>query len=99
MKIASKAIDFHSFIVMDVLERASALERQGRDIIHLEIGEPDFDTPQCIKEAGMKAIRKGQTHYTHSQGIPELREAICQRYMEKYAVHVSPEQIIITSGT
>jgi len=99
MKIASRAIDFHSFIVMDVLERASALERQGQDIIHLEIGEPDFDTPQCIKEAGMKAIRKGKTHYTHSQGIPELRDAICQHYLDKYAVRVNPEQIIITSGT
>jgi aspartate/methionine/tyrosine aminotransferase len=99
MKIASRAIDFRSFIVMDVLERASVLERQGQDIIHLEVGEPDFDTPQCIKEAGMKAIMNGKTHYTHSQGIPELREAICRHYMEKYAVNVSPEQIIVTSGT
>jgi aspartate/methionine/tyrosine aminotransferase len=99
MNIASRAIDFRSFIVMDVLERASALERQGQDVIHLEVGEPDFDTPQCIKEAGIKAIRKGKTHYTHSQGIPELREAICRHYMEKYAVNVNPEQIIVTSGT
>jgi aspartate/methionine/tyrosine aminotransferase len=99
MKIASRAIDFHSFIVMDVLERASTLSRQGQDIIHLEVGEPDFDTPQCIKEAGIEAIRKGKTHYTHSQGIPDLRDAICQRYMDKYAVHVNPDQIIITSGT
>jgi len=99
MKIASRAIDFHSFIVMDVLERASTLARQGQDIIHLEVGEPDFDTPQCIKEAGIEAIRKGKTHYTHSQGIPDLRDAICQRYMDKYAVHVNPDQIIITSGT
>jgi len=99
MKIASRAVDFRSFIVMDVLERASVLERQGQDIIHLEVGEPDFDTPQCIKEAGIKAIREGKTHYTHSQGIPELRDAICQHYMDKYAVHVNPDQIIITSGT
>jgi aspartate/methionine/tyrosine aminotransferase len=99
MKIASRAIDFRSFIVMDVLERASALERQGQDIIHLEIGEPDFDTPQCIKEAGIKAIRKGKTHYTHSLGISELRDAICQHYIDKYAVNVNPEQVIVTSGT
>jgi aspartate/methionine/tyrosine aminotransferase len=99
MKIASRAVDFRSFIVMDVLEKASVLERQGKDIIHLEVGEPDFDTPQCVKEAGMKAIMNGKTHYTHSQGIPELREAICRHYMEKYAVNVSPEQIIVTSGT
>ncbi|MFO8162996.1 MAG: pyridoxal phosphate-dependent aminotransferase [Thermodesulfobacteriota bacterium] len=99
MKIASRLIDFRSFIVMDILERASVLESQGQDIIHLEIGEPDFDTPQCIKEAGMKAIKKGETHYTHSQGILELRKAICQHYMNKYAVHVNPDQIIVTSGT
>jgi len=99
MKITSRAINFRSFIVMDVLERASVLERQGKAIIHLEIGEPDFDTPQCIKEAGMKAIRDGKTHYTHSQGIPELRDRICQYYMGKYDVHVDPEQIIVTSGT
>jgi len=76
-----------------------SLERQGQDIIHLEVGEPDFDTPQCIKEAGIKAIMNGKTHYTHSQGIPELREAICRHYMEKYSVNVAPEQIIVTSGT
>ena len=99
MKIASRAKDFRSFIVMDVLERASVLERQGQDIIHLEIGEPDFDTPQCIKEAGIKAIREGKTHYTHSQGIPELRDAICRHYKEKYAVNIDPGQIIVTSGT
>lgn len=99
MKIASRLIDFRSFIVMDILERASVLESQGQDIIHLEIGEPDFDTPQCIKEAGMQAIKKGETHYTHSQGILELRKAICQHYMNKYAVHVNPDQIIVTSGT
>jgi (5-formylfuran-3-yl)methyl phosphate transaminase len=99
MKIASRLIDFRSFIVMDILERASVLESQGQDIIHLEIGEPDFDTPQCIKEAGIKAIKKGETHYTHSQGILELRKAICQHYMNNYAVHVNPDQIIVTSGT
>ena len=99
MKIATRAIDFRSFIVMDVLERANALERAGQDIIHLEIGEPDFDTPQCIREAGIKAIREGKTHYTHSLGILELREAICHCYMHKYGVHINPEQVIVTSGT
>ncbi|UCG99721.1 MAG: pyridoxal phosphate-dependent aminotransferase [Deltaproteobacteria bacterium] len=99
MIVATRAIDFRSFIVMDVLERASALERAGHDIIHLEIGEPDFDTPQCIKEAGIKAIREGKTHYTHSLGIPELREAICCHYMDKYGVHINPDQVIVTSGT
>jgi len=93
------AADLRSFIVMDVMERASILERQGRHIIHLEIGEPDFDTPQCIREAGMRAIREGKTHYTHSLGILELREAICRRYLDTYGVHINPDQVIVTSGT
>jgi len=85
--------------VMDVMERAGALERQGRGIIHLEIGEPDFDTPECIREAGIKAIKEGKTHYTHSLGLPELREAICGFYLERYGVRLSPDRILITSGT
>ncbi|MBW2312435.1 MAG: pyridoxal phosphate-dependent aminotransferase [Deltaproteobacteria bacterium] len=99
MTVATRAKDFRSFIVMDVMERASVLQRQGRDIIHLEIGEPDFDTPECIREAGIKAIKEGKTHYTHSLGIPELREAICGLYRERYGVHINPDQVIITSGT
>jgi aspartate/methionine/tyrosine aminotransferase len=99
MTVTKRAMDFRSFIVMDVLERANVLERAGRDIIHLEIGEPDFDTPQCIKDAGMRAIREGKTHYTHSLGISELREAICDRYRNAYGVHINPDQVIVTSGT
>ena len=99
MSVAARAKELRSFIAMDVMERANALEREGRHIIHLEIGEPDFDTPQCIKAAGIRAIQEGKTHYTHSLGIPELREAICQQHEEKYGVHVNPDQIIITSGT
>jgi aspartate/methionine/tyrosine aminotransferase len=97
--VSTRAKEFRSFIVMDVMERASALERQGRDIIHLEIGEPDFDTPECIREAGIRAIREGKTHYTHSLGIPELREAISGFYLERYGVRLSPDRILITSGT
>ncbi len=92
-------MDFRSFIVMDVMERAHVLEREGRSIIHLEIGEPDFDTPHCIREAGIKAIKEGKTHYTHSLGILELREAICRHYHDVYAVHVSPDQVVVASGT
>ena len=58
-----------SFIVMDVLERACELECEGKDIVHLEVGEPDFDTPECVKEAACKALKDGFTHYTHSLGI------------------------------
>jgi aspartate/methionine/tyrosine aminotransferase len=99
MSVASRAKELSSFIAMDVMERASALEREGRHIIHLEIGEPDFDTPQCIREAGITAIQEGKTHYTHSLGIFELREAISQQHEEEYGVHVNPDQIIVASGT
>ncbi|MEE9612461.1 MAG: pyridoxal phosphate-dependent aminotransferase [Desulfatiglandales bacterium] len=98
-RAAERARNIPPFIVMDVLERAHELERQGHHIIHLEIGEPDFPTPECICEAGVKAIQDGHTHYTHSLGLIELREAICQHYLEKYGVTVLPDQIVITSGT
>jgi aspartate/methionine/tyrosine aminotransferase len=87
------------FIVMEVLEKAQEMERRGQQVIHLEVGEPDFDTPTCIKEACLKAIKDGKTHYTHSLGLRELREAIGEHYAERYGVAVSPDQIIVTSGT
>jgi (5-formylfuran-3-yl)methyl phosphate transaminase len=96
---AKRAKDIPSFIVMDVLEKAQELEREGRHIIHMEIGEPDFPTPACICEGAEKAIRDGHTHYTHSLGLIELREAICRHYSEKYGVNVHPDQVIVTSGT
>ena len=100
MHIATeRARNIHPFMVMDVLEKAHELEREGHHIIHLEIGEPDFPTPQCICEAALKAIRDGHTHYTHSLGLIELREAICRHYFEKYGVSILPNQVIITSGT
>ena len=97
--ISKKAQEIPSFIVMDVLEKAQELERMGERIIHLEVGEPDFDTPQCIKEACFQAIRDGKTHYTHSLGLVELREAISEDYWRRYRVKVHPEQIIVASGT
>jgi len=97
--ITKRAQEIQPFLAMEVMEAASVMERQGEDIIHLEVGEPDFDTPDCIKEAAWKAMRDGKTHYTHSLGILELREAIAEQYHEKYKVEVSPEQILVTSGT
>jgi len=88
-----------SFIVMDVLERAHQLELEGRSIIHLEIGEPDFSTPECVCEGAREALSAGKTHYTHSLGLLELREAICGHYRERYGVTVEPERVLITSGT
>jgi len=84
---------------MDILEKAQEMERSGKDIIHLEVGEPDFDTPECVNEACYKAIRDGKTHYVHSLGLIELREAICEHYFTKYGVNISPDRIIVTSGT
>ena len=98
-KVSNRAQEIPPFIVMEVLEKAHELERQGRHIIHLEVGEPDFPTPQCICEAAQDALKKGETHYTHSLGIFELREAICEKYHEKYRVHIDPGQILVTSGT
>ena len=87
------------FLVMDILEAAQRLERCGHPVIHLEIGEPDFDTPECVKEAACKAIRDGRTHYTHSLGLLELREAVCAHYAERYGAEVHPDRVIVTQGT
>ncbi len=97
--ISSRTREMTPFIVMDVLEKAHAMERKGIDIIHLEVGEPDFDTPECIKAAACRALDEGHTHYTHSLGMIELREAISEHYSNKYGVGVGPDQIVVASGT
>ena len=97
--ISRRTKEMTPFIVMDVLERAHAMERKGIHVVHLEVGEPDFDTPQCIKDAACKALDDGYTHYTHSLGMIELREAISDHYYKTYEVSVDPDQIVISSGT
>lgn len=97
--IAKKALDMPPFIVMEILEKAQELERQGKNVIHLEIGEPDFATPQAVKDAGCAAIQQDKTRYTHSLGLLELREAICGHYRSNYGVEILPDQVIVTSGT
>jgi aspartate/methionine/tyrosine aminotransferase len=97
--ISKRTAQMTSFIVMDVLERANEMERAGSHIIHLEVGEPDFDTPACVKEAACRALDEGHTHYTHSLGMYELREAICEYYLETYQVSIDPDQVIVTSGS
>ena len=94
-----RPIDIPPFLVMEILERAQELERQGRDIIHLEVGEPDFPTPDCIKEAAYRALRDGETHYSASVGILPLREAVCEYFHSRYGVGIMPDRIVITSGT
>lgn len=88
-----------SFIVMDVLERANELQREGVDVIHLEVGEPDFDMPDCIAKTAIEAHENGTTHYTHSLGDPKLREAISEFYKSEYNVKVDPDCIVLTSGS
>lgn len=97
--VSSRAEQIKPFYVMDVLEKAHAMERAGIDVIHLEVGEPDFDVPAPILEAMNKAMHAGHTHYTHSLGIPELREAICKHYEHRYGVSVGPERVVVTNGT
>lgn len=87
------------FLVMEILEAAQAMERAGRSVIHLEVGEPDFDTPDCVKRAACRALDNGHTHYTHSLGLLELREAIGEDYRKRYGVTVDPANIAITQGT
>jgi len=87
------------FLVMDVLERARAMESEGIDVVHLEVGEPDFDIPAPVREAVAEALAQGRTHYTHSLGDPELREAIAEHYAERYGVSVEPDQVVVCSGT
>ena len=98
--ICRRVQELTSFIVMDVLERAQEMERAGESVIHLEVGEPDFDTPEAIKVAAIEALRRGETHYTHSLGTQSLREAICRYYSDTYGVNrLEPDQVLITSGT
>ena len=82
----------------EVLAKARALEAQGRDIIHLEIGEPDFDTPPSVVHAGLSALQRGETHYTPSAGVPELREAIAAHLNKTRHLAVDPGQVIVTPG-
>ncbi len=97
--VSRRAREITPFLVMDILERAKELEQAGRHIIHLEIGEPDFPTPAPVVAAAQAAMAAGETQYTHSQGLMELREALSRHYLEKYGVRVTPEQFIVTSGT
>ncbi|MDR1678361.1 MAG: pyridoxal phosphate-dependent aminotransferase [Prevotellaceae bacterium] len=87
------------FIVMDVLEKANDMQQHGTDIIHLEVGEPDFNMPACAVEAAQKALAEGKTHYTHSLGEPELRRTIADFYKTEYGVTVDPDCIVISSGS
>ncbi len=83
---------------MRLLARAQALEAQGKDIIHMEVGEPDFATPEPIALAAEHALRAGQTHYTPALGIPALREAIADFYQQQFRIDVDPQRVVVTTG-
>lgn len=98
--ITRRAANIKPFIVMEILERANLMEREGVDIIHMEVGEPDFDTPSCITQAVKMALDDGRTHYTHSLGDFQLRQAIASYYQSTYGTgDINPDRIIVTSGT
>ncbi|GAB2180263.1 pyridoxal phosphate-dependent aminotransferase [Denitratisoma sp. agr-D3] len=98
MQIAERMKDIAPFHVMELVQRAKALEAAGRDIIHMEVGEPDFPTPPAIVAAAQQAIADGKVFYTHALGLPQLREAIAQDYRARFGVDVAAERIVITSG-
>ena len=91
----SKMNPFH---VMDILARCKEMELQGCDVVHMEIGEPDFPTPQPIISAGIRALKDCHTAYTSAQGLFELRETICHYYQSRYSIELEPQQIIVTPG-
>lgn len=98
MKIAKRLNQIEPFHVMDLLGKAKAMQNKGRDVIHLEVGEPDFATPKAVVQAGIQALEQGQTHYTAATGLPELKQAISDFYLERYSEEVAPERIVITPG-
>ena len=98
MQLASAMARLGTETAFEVLVRARALEARGRDVIHLEIGEPDFETPLHIREAAKQAIDEGWTHYGPSQGLPELREAIAEDVAASRSILVTPDQVVVTPG-
>jgi aspartate/methionine/tyrosine aminotransferase len=95
---ARRAREIEPFHVMALLARARELEAQGRSIVHMEIGEPDFPTPAPIRDAGIRALEKGEVFYTPPLGLPELRRAIAGFYRARYGVEVPPARIVVTTG-
>ena len=98
MTVASRMMDLGTETAFEVLAKARALEAQGREIVHLEIGEPDFDTPKHIVEAGIRALQEGYTHYGPTPGLPELREAIARNSREVRGIDTDPTHVVVTPG-
>src|SRR6056297_3663135 len=97
--LSQRSVNIPPFYVMEVLESAQKLEASGRDVVHLEIGEPDFPTAPHICDAANRSLASCNTRYTHSQGLPELRSAIVDDYNNRFGLDLVPEQVLVTSGT
>lgn len=97
-RLATRMNDISPFFVMELLQRAKQLERLGRDIIHMEIGEPDFPTPKSVIDAGVQLLHSGQVKYTPAAGLMQLREKIADFYQQQYEVKLNPHRIFITPG-
>ena len=97
-KVSKRVESISPFYVMDIMARANELEELGRDIVHMEVGEPDFSTPQPIIDAAQRFLAIGDVHYTKAQGLPLLREKIANFYHQEYKVEVSADRIFITPG-
>ncbi|MEO8485102.1 MAG: pyridoxal phosphate-dependent aminotransferase [Betaproteobacteria bacterium] len=98
-QIAARVADIAPFHVMEVQTAARALEAAGRSVVHMEIGEPDFPTPEPVLDAARAALEHGGIYYTSALGLPELREAIARHYADRYGVDVSPSRVIVTAGS
>lgn len=98
-RLARRVEEIQPFHVMEILARAKELEERGQDIVHMEIGEPDFPTPDPVRRAGIAALEKGELFYTPALGLPALRQAISDFYRTRYGVEVPPARIIVTTGS
>ena len=96
---AERTKEITPFIVMEIMEKIHEMEAKGIHVVHLEVGEPDCNTPECVKTAVSQAFECNETKYTHSLGDIRLRRAICEYYKENYRVEITPNRILITSGT
>ncbi len=98
LQLARRMAGIEPFHVMAILARAREMEARGRDVVHMEVGEPDFSTPEPIVEAGRAALEAGHTRYTPALGLPELRQVISGYYRSRFSVKVDPGRIVITPG-
>ena len=95
---ASRMAAIAPFRVMEILARAQAMQKAGRDLVHMEVGEPDFPAPEPVNRAAAEALQAGLTHYTPALGLPALREAIAAHYQQRFGLSLDPQRVIVTPG-